>query len=402
MAALCEDVRELLQYLIVVVGVVSPVAILVHGDEGRGLSAVSDTAGAPDPLDIHIDAERQVVVQNLAHAGDVQPTRSDIRSDHHIDLAFSEALEILFALLLGEIAMEGASVHLGVIVQLFIEAFGLVLGVSEHQQALALLSVGKEPVDEFQQFVQLFLRSHLDQALGNCARGSTDDAHADEDVFVQVFLGHRLAFRREGGGEHQGLPTILRRHVELLDDRVHVGVHLHLQHPVGFVENEAVHLRHIDDAGADEVPQSARCGHQQISPFGDLLDLNLHRLLAIHPDDTEARPVEELLSLSEDLETELSRRRHDNGVREAWACVRRFQMARGTLVLDHTREGRHKERRRLAAARLRATHDVALAQGCRDGILLHRRRVLVAASADVLHESRRDHGLECLEEALET
>ena len=82
---------------------------------------------------------------------------------------------------------------------------------------------------------------------------------------VHPLLGHVENFRREGGGEQQGLPVAAaRRHA-------HYAAHLwdkpHVQHAVGFVDHQHFNLIQMHILIAAEIQQAARGGHQNIHPF---------------------------------------------------------------------------------------------------------------------------------------
>mmetsp|Transcript_14910 Transcript_14910/g.42994 ORF Transcript_14910/g.42994 Transcript_14910/m.42994 type:complete len:490 (-) Transcript_14910:71-1540(-) len=170
------------------------------------------------------------------------------------------------------------------------------------------------------------------------------------------------------------------------DDLLHVGVQCHLQHAVGLIQNQAVHLRHVDDAGRDEVPKAARRRDDQVGPLRDLSDLRLDRLLAVDSHRSETSLVEKLLCFGEDLHAELPGRGHDHGVWLARTLVWGCQLPRGLVVLHHARERGDEKCSRLPAAGLRTTHDVPSGDRSGYGVLLYWRRVLVAATLDVPHQ----------------
>uniref|UniRef100_A0A2M3ZM96 Putative secreted peptide n=1 Tax=Anopheles braziliensis TaxID=58242 RepID=A0A2M3ZM96_9DIPT len=98
-----------------------------------------------------------------------------------------------------------------------------------------------------------------------------------------------------------------------------------------------------------------------------------------------ARPVAELLRLLENLRRQLARRSKDQPKRILLAPVHRPVGRRGRYtVLVHLVQDRHQEGSRLARARLGAGHQIAPGQNDRNGVLLHRRRFIVARQLDVV------------------
>uniref|UniRef100_A0A2M4ATH4 Secreted protein n=1 Tax=Anopheles triannulatus TaxID=58253 RepID=A0A2M4ATH4_9DIPT len=100
---------------------------------------------------------------------------------------------------------------------------------------------------------------------------------------------------------------------------------------------------------------------------------------------THARAVAELLRLLENLRRQLARRSKDQPERVLLAPVHRPVRWRGrSTVLVHLVQNRHQEGSRLARARLGAGHQIAPGQDDRNGVLLHRRRFIVARQLDVV------------------
>uniref|UniRef100_A0A2M4D1U2 Putative carbohydrate binding protein n=1 Tax=Anopheles darlingi TaxID=43151 RepID=A0A2M4D1U2_ANODA len=100
---------------------------------------------------------------------------------------------------------------------------------------------------------------------------------------------------------------------------------------------------------------------------------------------THARPVAEFLRLLEDLRGQLARRSKDQSERILLAPVHRPVGRRGrNTVLVHLVQDRYQEGSRLARARLGAGHQIAPGQNDRNGVLLHRRRFIVARQLDVV------------------
>ena len=56
----------------------------------------------------------------------------------------------------------------------------------------------------------------------------------------------------------------------------HIMDKAHVQHAVGFVKHQHLHLAQVQHALLKQVQQATRCGHQNIHAFFDFADLRVH------------------------------------------------------------------------------------------------------------------------------
>mmetsp|Transcript_64320 Transcript_64320/g.140007 ORF Transcript_64320/g.140007 Transcript_64320/m.140007 type:complete len:214 (-) Transcript_64320:1470-2111(-) len=125
------------------VGVFDAVACIVNGDEGDRLSTVAYAAGSPNPMDIRVDVVGKVVVDNRVNLGDVQASRSHIRSHHDLYLPGPEASQVPLPLRLSQVAVQGAGVDV-LLVKLLVEESRGVLCVAEDQDPLPVGTLREE------------------------------------------------------------------------------------------------------------------------------------------------------------------------------------------------------------------------------------------------------------------
>mmetsp|Transcript_18965 Transcript_18965/g.49235 ORF Transcript_18965/g.49235 Transcript_18965/m.49235 type:complete len:268 (-) Transcript_18965:1055-1858(-) len=134
--------------------------VVVGGQVGDGLSLVPDAPGSADPVDVRIDILREVVVHDERDVFDVEPSGCNIRRDEDVDLARAEAAEVRLALRLVEVSVEGTGVH-ALVIELFIEPPGCVLGVGEDQHAVFRRfrrSLRVEPIEQLDELLVLLRR----------------------------------------------------------------------------------------------------------------------------------------------------------------------------------------------------------------------------------------------------
>ena len=179
------------------------------------------------------------------------------------------------------------------------------------------------------------------------------DAHR----VVQKLLGDAPDFRRHGRGEEQRLPG--ERHQ--LADAFDVGDETHVEHAVGFVDDQKLDVAEQQPPALEMVEQAAGRGDQHIDAAHQLLVLVVERDAADDQRDVElvidAVAYEALL----DLRRELAGRLEDQGARHARA---------GAAVFQHGQH-RQRERRGLAGAGLGDAEHVAPREHVRDGLILN-------------------------------
>ncbi len=74
--------------------------------------------------------------------------------------------------------------------------------------------------------------------LGDVLRSGTDAPDRQENVVVQKVASQDLDLLRKRGREHQRLALLGRRHRVLFDDAADLGLEAHVEHAIGFVQNQ--------------------------------------------------------------------------------------------------------------------------------------------------------------------
>jgi hypothetical protein len=118
--------------------------------------------------------------------------------------------------------------------------------------------------------VLLVAVDRVDQ-LGDHFHGRVAARHFDHGRLVQQAVGQRLDLVREGGREQQVLALRRQRGQHFLD----VADEAHVEHAVGFVEDQDFDFRQVDGALFHVVQQAARRGDQDVDAMLELLDLRV-------------------------------------------------------------------------------------------------------------------------------
>ncbi len=101
----------------------------------------------------------------------------------------------------------------------------------------------------------------------------------DVGRLVQMAPGERHDLRRHGGREEHGLAVIGREP----QDRLDVGQEPEIEHPVGLVEHQHVHVRQVQPALPGQVEKPSRGADNDVDG-GQRLDLRLVRAPAVEGD----------------------------------------------------------------------------------------------------------------------
>ncbi len=90
--------------------------------------------------------------------------------------------------------------------------------------------------------------------MGDRLGGRVARADLDRQRIAQAGLGHAADFVGEGGREKQGLPFLRQG----LEQDVEIVGEAEVEHAVGFVEHQGLHLAQLDGILGEQVDQPAR------------------------------------------------------------------------------------------------------------------------------------------------
>ena len=200
----------------------------VGRDECEGIPRHVGAAGAADAVDIVLGVLRDVVVDDMAHSGDVDAARGDVGRNHDFVFSGFESAERFDALVLRAVGVQNGD---GMVVgaEFFGDFVGTVLGTAEDDGAL-VIDCGEQREEE----VKFAARVHHVNAMlhdrGHRAGGSDFYAHG----IAEGKVGKLRDFRREGGREEEGLPIF----GNLRNNAAHGRQETDIEHAVDLIEDE--------------------------------------------------------------------------------------------------------------------------------------------------------------------
>jgi hypothetical protein len=169
---------------------------------------------------------------------------------------------------------------------------------------------------------------------------------------AQQRVGERADLGRHRRREQQVLP--LRR--QRLQNASKVRQEAHVEHVVGFVEDERLDVGETQRALADQVEDAARAADDDLRLTSQRLPLPVSGNAAEDRDDRDLRETRQQPDLGVDLRCE-------------FACRCEYECARSAAALRHeSLEHRQREGRRLAGAGLGEAQHVAPCECGRDGL----------------------------------
>ena len=262
--------------------------------------------GAADAMDVSLGHVRQVEVDDVANAVDVDTAGGDVGGDQDAGAARAEGVQGVDALALAFVAVDGRADN-SCTIEGANDLVGSVLGAGEDQDAVHVLVVAQQ----FDQQGTLGAVVDVDDALGNFFHGGGLRGDADADRVLQQIAGKGANFLRHGGREEQVL-TLAR---QIRDQLADVVDEAHVEHAVGFVEDEDFRLGEVDGALIDEIEQAARRCDQNVDAGPHDLLLLIFADAAEDGGDIHIHKAPVGLEIVGDLGRKLTRRGQDKGAR---------------------------------------------------------------------------------------
>ena len=294
---------------------------------------------------------RQVEVEDVADRRDIKPACGDIRADQDRDFVFLELVERVHPYRLNHIAVQTGSVD-AVLFKRTVNHIDIAFAVTEYQRVGQFFL----RADQFAQGIafDLLCRARrtagglqLDQTLGDRISGRGRCGNRDFLGIGQELVCQTADFLRHGGREQKG--GAHRR--QQADDFFDVGNEAHVEHPVGFIDDQNLDVGHQKVTAFEHVQQTARRGNQNIDAPVQYLELLFHR----RPADQER--LRELVILAVGFEV-------IGDLRGQFACRLKDQRARHAGLgpalrqnLDHRQgKGRGLSGPRLGTAQYITSH----------------------------------------------
>ena len=315
-------------------------------------------AGAADAVDVGLLIVGGRVVDHVGDAGDVDAAGGDVGGHQDLDLAVTELLHHPLAGGLLHVAVQGRGreAALGEVVG---HTLCLSLGAGEDDDLVVVLAL-QQAADHLGLVEVVGLVDELGRGRDGLGLGRGLGADVHRVAHVGAGQGHDRA--RHGGREQQRLAGLRGERDQLL----HVGQEPQVEHLVGLVEDEGVHVGEVENLAVGQVDQAARGADDDVDALLQRVDLGLVAGAAVDGQHAEAAVLGDQRDLGRDLHGQLAGRGHDQRLRLALRKVDVVAVLGGHAAL-HDRDA---EGQRLAGAGAGLADQVGALQSDREGHLL--------------------------------
>ena len=280
------------------------------GGEGEGDTRAAGAAGAADTVKVVFGIVGQVVVDHDLDVIDVDAAGRHIGGHEEFEARFAELVHDAVAHGLAHVAVEAVGrVALGV--QMIDEVVDHALGVTENDAQLEIVDVD-EAGEELDFVAAIDLVVDLFDG-GDGLRGLLD---FDGLGIASVFADEVLDGLGHGGREENGLPFL----GHALEDDFDVVAEAHVEHDVGFVEDDHFDVFEAKGAAAHVVHDAAGGANDDLDALFEAHELALVGLASVDGHGVDAAfEEEEFVDFLGDLDGEFAGGAEDEGLHGALA-----------------------------------------------------------------------------------
>ncbi|MNZ67232.1 hypothetical protein D3C78_854700 [compost metagenome] len=326
-------------------------------DQRHRQAFVTGTAGTANTVYVLVAAARHIEVDHQIQAVDVQAARGDVGGNQNLGAALFQALDGQLAVFLILVTVQDERfVVLGH--QMTVDAVSHHPGVGEDDRFVVGL-VFQQPLDDLL-FVLVVVGSD-DLLAGTFGQLADTVEHQVLRGFQHLADHVAQAGTASGGGEQHGLLAVRALVAQTLD----VFGKAHVEHAVGFVENDHLDMLQVQVAGIELLEQAARGADQHVRHLAQHRGLFLEVFTTSDQASLDEGELGETLDFLEGLLRQLAGRQQHQGT----------NLDALLLEVHQAVEHRQDEGCGLAATGLRRHPQVTPLQRQRDGRCLHRRRL---------------------------
>ena len=342
---------------------------LATGQEHNRMSHAARPPCASDAMDVGFAVVRQIEIKDVTDSRHVQAPRGHIRRHDDIQRTIAQLLDGSFTDLLRHVAVQGRGlVTLGY--QVLRDRNRGFFGFGKYDHPIGGLDFQKAS-----QHIQFIGDADKYRPLRDRLGGHRFLFDRDLDRVAQIPLGNLADRGRQRGGEQRDL-TLLGH---LLQDKLDVFQEAHVQHLVGFVQDQAFDLAQVQAAAVDVVDDSTWRADHDLRIAMQLSELHFIILTAVDGRQVQALQVPPVL---------LERRRNLHGQ----FAGRRQDQHLGLAARGDFNFGQHgqSKRGRLATAGLRLGQHVAAVEHVGNDLGLDGRRLYITGIQDGLLDLAAD------------
>ena len=318
------------------------------GSQRGSAAGQSSAPGTADAMDEVFSDFGDVIVDDVGDVITVQSAGGDVGGDQYLEAAFLESAEGAVALRLRAVAVNhgGGEAVAGKVLG---EALGAALGAGEDERLTFFV------VEKLAENVDLFAGTNFVGFEFHAFGGLQDRTQRDAHGIAHVFMDESGDGLLERGREAQCL-TVFRQHGKNAADGRKES---HVEHAVGFVEDEHLDVAQVGEAAIGEILQASGSRDDERGSGTESLNLSFLGDAADHERGLGHVLAAQLFVLFVDLHRKFTSRQQDQSVR----------LTRG-LFAEHFDDG-DQEGEGFAGSGLGGADDVFAIESGLDGALLN-------------------------------
>jgi hypothetical protein len=251
-------------------------------DQTESVSIDSRAARTANAMNVGFTVLRQLVIHNQIHAFNIQTTSGNIRCHHDVHIVFG--FELLDHAISLSLSQQTRDRHRGQIIvrQEFCDAINIVFEVGENNRLLRLAGFHQR-----QKLHRLFAFAHMKKLILHVFGAGLITADIDFNGLGTKLISRVQNVEVQSRAENQEL-TLARNS---LQNVFHIVFETHVEHAIGFIENDRADLFQIDKVFFEKIDQPARSRHDELNVIAKSFFLPVVTRSTIDRKTTQARSL---------------------------------------------------------------------------------------------------------------
>lgn len=241
--------------------------------ERNALARSAGSRGTPRPVNVGLSFLRRLKLDYEVYVRDIEPPRSNVGRDQHLELVLLEPLHRDLTLVLRNVAMHDFDVLLNLVRE--DERIGVGLGLGE-DDGFAFATVANKDISKGRQSVLERTRNSqvLDRASSFVLEVLTEIDYPQ--ISLHVLRRNISHPPRNCRGEQADLEVSRALAPDRLQDLVYIFLKAELEHLISFIEHHGLDVGEVDVSPLNVVEDTTRSSDEEVDTTAQLACLVLH------------------------------------------------------------------------------------------------------------------------------
>eukprot|EP00038_Savillea_parva_P005918 m.160642 g.160642 ORF g.160642 m.160642 type:complete len:426 (+) comp11975_c0_seq1:158-1435(+) len=241
-------------------------------EETRGGTDIASTSGTTNAVNVLIDILGQIKVDNVLDIGNIKTTCRHRRCHHNGCAARLERFQRILTLKLCPVAVNRRG-RVALTVQVLLERISTSLCLHKHERE----RFRPRGVEKVQKEITLVTFIDPHKFLCHILRRFANASNRKKDIVVEKVAGQTLNFLGKRGRKHERLALAHPWHVVLLHNATNLRLKPHVQHAIGFIQDEVVDTVEPNNPTFHQIHQSPWGRHEQLAAAFNFTNLITNR-----------------------------------------------------------------------------------------------------------------------------